>query len=193
MNSIAQKPESYRAISRFWLDIIKDEESKLACYITELKAARSFASPIRDALRLIYDLRQGKLDVLLLLFPWVYNALREQIKSELAEEYQSSCMDPEIIIEEISQRLEKRMMLLGSSPQQSFKSLPEPPTMPDDTQLIEVKKAESNASLNLMNSFRKVQGLPPLQAQSSPQSGKPKQLTGANIQFAALTFDDEDI
>lgn len=55
----------------FWLDFNKDEELLLAEIIDELKRKRSFIKTLRDGIRLICDLRQGKVDVLFELFPWV--------------------------------------------------------------------------------------------------------------------------
>lgn len=59
----------------FWLDMQKKEEADLADTIQELKDQRAFASSVRDGLRLIVDLRAGRLDTLLELFPWVAERL----------------------------------------------------------------------------------------------------------------------
>lgn len=59
----------------FWLDLLKPDEAALAETIDTLKSQRAFASSIRDGLRLIVDLRAGRLDVLLELFPWVAQKL----------------------------------------------------------------------------------------------------------------------
>ena len=56
---------------RFWLDVFKPQESELVDTIESLKNNRSFTQTIRDGIRLICDLREGKLDVLFELFPWV--------------------------------------------------------------------------------------------------------------------------
>lgn len=59
----------------FWLDLHKHDEAEIAETIEVLKRQRSFASTIRDGIRLICDLRAGRLDVLCELFPWVANEL----------------------------------------------------------------------------------------------------------------------
>lgn len=59
----------------FWLDTTKNDERELAYTITHLKRRRMFSSAIRDGLRLIVDLRAGRLDTLLELFPWVAERL----------------------------------------------------------------------------------------------------------------------
>src|SRR5262245_40355436 len=56
---------------RFWLDKFRPDENELAQYVSTLKKKRRFAQTIRDALRLIRDLQQGRVEVLLALFPWV--------------------------------------------------------------------------------------------------------------------------
>ena len=55
----------------FWLDLNSDNDFEVADMITQLKSARRFTSTIRDGIRLICDLRVGRLDVLFELFPWV--------------------------------------------------------------------------------------------------------------------------
>lgn len=66
-----KQDKRYRFQLRFWLNLEKSEESWLADYIAFLKAKRNFQDTVRLGLRLIYDLRQGKTDVLLELFPFV--------------------------------------------------------------------------------------------------------------------------
>jgi hypothetical protein len=61
----------YRPMYRFWLDFTKPSEKAIADKIENLKNSRSFTSVIRDGIRLICDLRDGKLDILFELFPWV--------------------------------------------------------------------------------------------------------------------------
>ena len=55
----------------FWLDLKKSPEEALSDEIELLKNKRSFAKTIRDGLRLMIDLREGRVDVLRELFPWV--------------------------------------------------------------------------------------------------------------------------
>jgi hypothetical protein len=60
-----------RIMFRFWLDDTKSDENELIGQVDNLKQDRSFTSTIRDGIRLVCDLRDGKLDVLFELFPWV--------------------------------------------------------------------------------------------------------------------------
>ncbi|HEX2621948.1 MAG TPA: hypothetical protein VHL11_17445 [Phototrophicaceae bacterium] len=63
----------------FWLDFQKDDELVLAEIIDELKHSRRFVSTIRDGIRLIADLRAGRVGVLLELFPFVREAIAPAI------------------------------------------------------------------------------------------------------------------
>ena len=71
-------PKRFRLRYVFWLDMHKPDEERIADQIDHLKSERSFARTIRDGIRLICDLRAGRLDVLFELFPWVSTALAEQ-------------------------------------------------------------------------------------------------------------------
>lgn len=59
----------------FWLNARKDDELVLLETIDQLKKQRSFTATLRDGIRLIVDLRSGKLDVLFELFPFVKERL----------------------------------------------------------------------------------------------------------------------
>ena len=72
-----KKDKRYRVMHRFWLDIQKEQEDELDEKLHALKAARKFQSAVRDALRLLLDLRAGRTDVLFELFPWVKTDLQQ--------------------------------------------------------------------------------------------------------------------
>lgn len=72
--------ESYRLMYRFWLNIAKPAEEVIADKIEILKNERLFSQTIRDGIRLICDLRDGRLDVLFELFPWVKAEFMEYIR-----------------------------------------------------------------------------------------------------------------
>ena len=75
---MARQGKSFRLRFTFWLDLDKPEENELAGYIDELKQQRKFVTTIKQGLKLIRDLRAGKTDVLLELFPLVVERLRNQ-------------------------------------------------------------------------------------------------------------------
>jgi hypothetical protein len=68
-----------RVTYRFWLDAMKDAELELGQEILLLKKRRKFQTTVKDALRLVIDLRAGRVDVLLQLFPWVRDVITQEI------------------------------------------------------------------------------------------------------------------
>lgn len=104
----------FRLRFTFWLDLTKNDEAQLADTIDRLKSQRSFTQTIRDGIRLICDLRAGKLDVLHELFPFVFESFHtaiEQERSKIRAEYQRQSEG----IEAKLTRLEK--LLLEQTPQ----------------------------------------------------------------------------
>jgi hypothetical protein len=97
---------SFRKRYTFWLDIGKDNEYQIAEQIELLKATRKFSATIRDGIRLISSLRQGRVDVLFELFPWLKAEL--QPASPVVETTSDSA------IKEQLDRLEKLMVGNGS-------------------------------------------------------------------------------
>ena len=98
----------YRIMQKFWLDVSKRDERELAQQIVELKDRRAFASSIRDALKLFLDLKQGRVEVLCELFPWVREA------------FQSAPVAPaEQGLQEQIARLEALLLAQGNVPIQS--------------------------------------------------------------------------
>jgi hypothetical protein len=65
----------------FWLDDTKHEQNELIEQVDQLKQTRSFASTIRDGIRLVSDLRKGSLDVLFELFPFVRAEFLQYVES----------------------------------------------------------------------------------------------------------------
>jgi hypothetical protein len=61
----------YRSQFKFWLDVNKPDEAALAALCENLKRRGLYTKTIRDGLRLVDDLRNGRLDVLFTLYPWV--------------------------------------------------------------------------------------------------------------------------
>src|SRR5688572_12565305 len=63
----------------FWLDCKKDDELMVAETIDGLKRQRNFSGVVRDGIMIVNELRQGKVDLLLKLYPWVADAIQPQI------------------------------------------------------------------------------------------------------------------
>lgn len=67
---------SHRIGFKFWLNLDKKSEEAIADQIEHLKSNRSFTETIRNGIRLIVNLSNGKTDVLLELYPWVQTKLQ---------------------------------------------------------------------------------------------------------------------
>ena len=73
------KDSRLRRKFEFWLNVLRDDHLELAQEIDSLKRQRRFARTIRDGVRLVADLREGRIDVLLELFPWVRDAVAQEL------------------------------------------------------------------------------------------------------------------
>jgi len=165
---MAEHRKSYRLRFTFWLDVMKNTEAELAEQIENLKAKRSFASYIRDGLRLIIDLKQGKTDVLNELFPWVFESQNKAL-TVVEEQPTKDNTKPDAISEQLK-RLEELITKQGATPL----SLPARKASPndglDDDFELEIKSAtrseDSNATWNFLissalNVYGTISGLPP--------------------------------
>ena len=103
--------QRFRLRQVFWLDMNKPDEEHLADTIEHLKNERTFASTIRDGIRLVCDLRAGRMDVLFELFPWVRAEFLEYMQSL---QPQPTAIDPDI--QQQLQRLEKLLVEQGNQP-----------------------------------------------------------------------------
>lgn len=63
--------ERSRRLFKFWLNIFNDTEYQIAEALEVAKHRRQYTSLIRDGVRLVLSLRQGRTDVLFELFPWL--------------------------------------------------------------------------------------------------------------------------
>ena len=89
----------FRKRYEFWLNLNAETEYEIAEIADELKAQRGYASAIRDGLRMVWELRQGRVDTLVKLFPWIVErfqpqananeltALVEQVKSMMVNSH----------------------------------------------------------------------------------------------------------
>lgn len=135
----------FRRLFPFQLDVNKPEEQELAETIDDLKARRAFSKTVRDGIRLICDLRAGRLDVLFELFPWI------QAQMGQASAPQPAAPQPQhnqALVEQIS-RLERLLVQQGNVPIEGgrlakIQREPEPPA----EDLIEVREAKSNHQIN---------------------------------------------
>jgi hypothetical protein len=134
----------FRLKFMFWLDITKSDELFLSELIDNLKQNRLFSSTIRDGIRLICDLRAGRLDVLLTLFPWVEEAFYQRLAGH--EPVQ------DVNLQEQLARLEQLLLQQGNQPigiaQAGPKQMNVPPIadprFDDLTDQVVLKKARSD-------------------------------------------------
>lgn len=154
----------YRLRFTFWLDMLKPDELVLADQVELLKNERSFASAIRDGLRLIVDLRKGKTDVLFELFPWVKNELYKPVVIP-----QDNALS--LHLKRLEELIQHQAAFIPDKPKQATTNDlrgPKPiavpqfalPTFDDDEDLETVvvsRDTSTNASLNFINSMLNLQ------------------------------------
>jgi hypothetical protein len=66
---------------RFWLDDTKPTEKSIVGQIQELKENRQFTGTIREGIQLITSLREGDVEMLFELFPWIRLEMMEYFQS----------------------------------------------------------------------------------------------------------------
>lgn len=103
--------QGFRLKFMFWLDSTKPDEDSLIEQVEQLKQERLFVKTIRDGIRLIIDLREGNLDVLMELFPWTKDALQP-----------TSITPTEQRLQEQIARLEVLLLTDGKFPNQRVQS-----------------------------------------------------------------------
>lgn len=70
-HSATRKDTRHRLQFQFWLNTKNKADDELALELLALKQQRRYTATIRDGIRLVMDLRRGRLGVLRELFPWV--------------------------------------------------------------------------------------------------------------------------
>ena len=152
----------FRLQFKFWLDVSKAEELHLAELIDELKQGRVFSQAIRDGLRLIANLWQGKVEVLLALFPWVEDYffqrfLEQQPSSEYALAEQIARLERLLLEQDAAsgQSLAQPVAATNGGPKPMTVTQVAAPAF-DDNQatLLPIRKAKSDsqAAQNFLNS-----------------------------------------
>lgn len=121
---IQKKTETGRLMVSFWLDVSKQTEHELNEHIRLLKKKRMFSYSIRAGLALLKDLREGKVDVLCEMFPWMKDRLQpqDQFGALVAQ------------INQLQQQLQQVQVTSLPTPSIDRMMLPEPALMELDTQ-----------------------------------------------------------
>ncbi len=153
--------ERYRMRFDFQLNVSKEDEHAIAEQIAMLKQQGLYSKTVRDGIRLVSDLRDGKLDVLFDLFPWVRAEFLEYMTS-----VQPQKSDTEIHIKEQLARIEELLANTDTTASASTKesgvggpkAMKVPPVGKpifdlDDIEL-DIKKAKSSgtSAQNFLNS-----------------------------------------
>lgn len=142
---------AYRVQHRFWLDLDNPDEATLNDLTVQLRKGRTFTATIRDGIRLVCDLRRGKLDVLFELFPWVRAEFLDYMQS-----LQPDKSAAEARLEQQLARLEK-LLLQQAGPRPM--SLPRPAVDEDDAALVKVTKAKVDGKQITQNFIRSMMAL----------------------------------
>ena len=138
----------FRLRFTFWLDMLKSDEHELADQIEVLKQERSFVSTVRDGIRLVTSLREGKLDVLFELFPWVQAEFLKYLES-----IQPQKAEPELQLQQQLERLERLMLERGYVPEQGARQLPPRPELPRPLEPLPPAEYDENACETLLGKF----------------------------------------
>lgn len=147
---MSPKPR-YRLQFKFWLNLKADKERRVADIIELLKNERSFTRAIVDGLLLMWDLRQGRADVLLDLFPNVVDWLQ----FKLTPPPDTSKLEAKI------DRLEKILLERGIDIPGSDLWMVPPATKPGralppkpvNTAIVQLPEDDGQSSANLLDSF----------------------------------------
>jgi hypothetical protein len=154
-----------RRLFKFWLNLYNDIEYEIAESLEYAKRRREYTGIIRDGIRLILSLRQGRVDVLLELFPWLES---EIVKSPTvaALSSQNGALQQQL------ERLEQLILQQGAVPvdmpaysnnPSGPKALDVPrfdlPTLEDDDDdtIALNKDTSTNSAMNFVNSMLSLQ------------------------------------
>jgi len=155
----------------FWLDLSKNIDYEISQLIAQLKENRLFTQTIRDGIRLICDLRAGKLDVLFELFPWVraeFLKYMEDLQAKPVVAAPTFAPDVEKYLQEILEKLDKpaapepsimKPMNNGLKQIGGLKSIAAARYDEDDDDLLVVQsaKGDGSATQNFLKAMRALQ------------------------------------
>jgi hypothetical protein len=108
-----KKDKRHRCQFRFWIDAKKAGEYALGEYLVMLKQQRKYAGFMRDAIRLLKDLREGNTDVLLELFPYIEEAIEARLHRSAPVAV--AVATPDAVSAQLA-RLERLMLAGGNMP-----------------------------------------------------------------------------
>ncbi|MAS36297.1 MAG: hypothetical protein CL610_19995 [Anaerolineaceae bacterium] len=147
--------DRYRMRFDFQLNVAKDEEYAIDEQIGSLKKQGLYSKTVRDGIRLVSNLRDGNLDVLFELFPWVQAEFLEYVagvqpeKSETERDIQQQLLRIEKLL--ATSEMEVRA---GGPKAMKVSTVAGPRLDFDDNVALTRKKAKSsgNSAQNFLNS-----------------------------------------
>lgn len=182
----------FRLRFTFWLDVNKKDEAEIADKVEDLKRDRLFAQTIRDGIKLIMSLREGNLEILFDLFPWVRAEFLDYVKelgftappseakhstSEVSPQPETPETQNQMVqieaerrwLEAEAERLEQERLWHEKRMQEAEAALAK------ERERIEQERSERDEKLDeklsRIESFLLEQGKPLNQSQSSPNKG----------------------
>ncbi len=138
----------------FLLNLRNELDFNLADEIHELKKHRQFTATIRDGIRLVVDLRRGRVDVLLELFPWVSDHFAPPSASAEFEQMMRRL---------IEQGSPKQPLLIADddTPVNGLRPLIAASALGDDEIVLDIRDVQGGDSTqNFLNSVMGISGVP---------------------------------
>jgi len=182
----------------FWLNLEDSQEYAIAETIEDLKAERNFSKSIRDGIRLIVDLSQGRTNVLKELFPSILEDIKgsnsstsgnndpTSSKSEIdALQAKIDALTQAVLSQQVPEHLNKARSLANAQ-----HTTPE--LILNDLPLLQSKQAKVNGQsrANLLNSMSAMAGTKKITIK--PESPI-KTIAGSDVKLSTPTFDSLEI
>jgi len=189
------KSKAFRLRFNFWLNMEKPEEELIADKIEVLKNERSFTSVIRNGIRLICDLREGNLDVLFELFPWVKAEFLEYMRELQPTEPETAATETssadQAWLEAEAERLEAERTWHEKQIEAAKQALEQ------ERQQLQAERAESQQAIQKqlarLEELLLNQGYQPITTAASRTNGGLKPIAGAlKPLIPPAQYDDDD-
>ncbi|MBL8152755.1 MAG: hypothetical protein JNM70_01125 [Anaerolineae bacterium] len=152
-----QKITRFRLRFTFWLDMHKADEHDLAETIDTLKSRKLFVKTIRDGIRLVCSLMEGRLDVLFDLYPWVREEFEQRAAGRASQTLEAQLARLELLMGQ-GGGLGPLPQSAGPKPLQSpALALPRFDDEGEDMPILLTRSASTNVAYNLINSMKNLQ------------------------------------
>lgn len=153
--------ERFRKRFMFWLNINSPRDIEVARLITDLKDKNLFTKTLRDGIKLICSLREGRVDLLLKMFPFVAQYFQSQLHAQQQQQYEAMQNQTKLMQDQIAylKGLIESRAVAGNGGS-SLPALPAPKPVDDSPIDIEVRdaKGKGSSSQNFKDTFLKYYG-----------------------------------